>query len=120
MSKFSDLSGYLGSKRPNDVVDVTILRNGKEKHIPVTLVKLETFEIDDLGLEVRNANSALLKQRGVNNGVIVSKALSKDMARYNLEGIIITKINDEKIEDIDDAKRIMLSLIHIWRCRRRG
>ncbi len=107
VSKFSDLSGYLGSKRPNDVVDVTILRNGKEKHIPVTLVKLETFEIDDLGLEVRNANSALLKQRGVNNGVIVSKALSKDMARYNLEGIIITKINDEKIEDIDDAKRIM-------------
>ncbi|UAB81188.1 trypsin-like peptidase domain-containing protein [Marixanthomonas sp. SCSIO 43207] len=107
VSKFSDLSGYLGSKRPNDVVDVTILRNGREKHIPVTLVKLETFEIEDLGLEVRNANSALLKQRGVDNGVIVSKTLTKDMARYNLEGIIITKINDEKIDDIDDAKRIM-------------
>ncbi|PVW16510.1 trypsin-like peptidase domain-containing protein [Marixanthomonas spongiae] len=105
--KFADLSGYLNSKRPNDVVDVTVMRNGREKHIPVTLVKLETYEIQDLGLEVRNANAALLKQRGVEHGVIVSKALSKDMARYNLEGIIITKINDEKIEDIDDAKRIM-------------
>ena len=107
VSKFSDLSGYLGSKRPDDVVDVTVLRNGKEKHIPVTLVKLETFEIENLGLEVRNANAALLKQRGVDNGVIVSKALSKDMAQYNLEGIIITKINDEEIDNIDDAKRII-------------
>ena len=42
ISKFSDLAGYLGSKHPNDVVEVTLLRNGTQKTIPITLVKLET------------------------------------------------------------------------------
>ncbi|MCW8980365.1 MAG: trypsin-like peptidase domain-containing protein [Altibacter sp.] len=107
VGKFSDLSGYLGSKRPNDVVQVTILRNGNEKNIPVTLVKLETFEISDLGLEVKNASTSDLKSRGVSNGVLVTRTLTQDMSRYNLAGILITKINDETIEDIDDVKRIM-------------
>src|SRR5690606_2046325 len=31
VTKFADLAGYLGSKRPKDVVKVTVLRNGNEK-----------------------------------------------------------------------------------------
>lgn len=107
ITKFADLAGYLGSKRPNDIVDVTILRDGDSKVIPVTLVKLEVFEIDPLGIEVKNASKAELKSRGVDNGVQVSRALSREMQRYNLVGIIITKINDQKVEDTDDVKRIM-------------
>ncbi|MBW2938416.1 trypsin-like peptidase domain-containing protein [Aureisphaera sp. CAU 1614] len=107
IAKFSDLAGYLGSKRPNDVVDVTVLRNGSQKIIPVTLVKLEVYEIDDLGLEVKNATESELGLRGIKNGVKVNRALTKDMARYGLEGIIITKINDQEVKDIDDVKKIM-------------
>jgi Do/DeqQ family serine protease len=107
VSTFSDLAGYLGSKRPNDVVKVTVLRNGRERNIPVTLIKLETFEIDDLGLEVKNASQSDLRARNVSNGVLVTRSLSKEMSQYDLSGIIITKINDENIEDIDDVKRIM-------------
>ncbi|WP_026451884.1 trypsin-like peptidase domain-containing protein [Aequorivita capsosiphonis] len=107
VTKFSDLSGYLGSKRPNDVVQVTVLRNGKEKVIPVTLVKLETFSIDNLGLEVKNTTSAELKERGLTNGVVVTRALTPEVARYKLEGIIITQLNDEPIKDINDVRRIM-------------
>ncbi len=107
IGKFSDLSGYLGSKRPNDVVDVKVLRGGSTKVIPVTLVKLEVFEIDNLGLEVKNTSDAELRSRGISNGVIVSRTLNREMERYNLEGIIITHINDEKIKDIDDVKRII-------------
>lgn len=107
VSKFADLSGYLGSKRPNDVVEVTILRNGKEKRVPVTLEKLETFSIDDLGLEVKNTTEAELKERGLKNGVTVTRALTPEVARYKLEGIVITQINDETVKNIDDVKRIM-------------
>ncbi len=107
VGKFSDLVGYLGSKRPNDVVEVTVLRNGREKRIPVTLIKLETFEITDIGLEVKNASASDLKERGIKNGVLVTRALTRDMAQYNLTGILITKINDQRITDIDDVKRIM-------------
>jgi len=107
VSKFADLSGYLGSKRPNDVVEVTILRNGTEKRLPVTLVKLEIFSIDDLGLEVKNTTDAELKERGLKNGVTVTRALTPEVARYKLEGIVITQLNDEVVKNIDDVKRIM-------------
>lgn len=107
VGKFSDLAGYLGSKRPNDVVQVTVVRKGRERIIPVTLVKLETLEIDVLELEVKNASTADLRTRGVKNGVVITKPLSQQMARYNLQGSIITMINDEKINSIDDVKRIM-------------
>lgn len=107
VSKFADLAGYIGSKRPNDVIEVTVLRNGNEKTIPVTLVKLETFSIDDLGLEVKNTTSAELKTRGLKNGVTVTRALTPDVAQYKLEGIIITQLNDETVNDINDVKRIM-------------
>ncbi len=112
VTKFADLAGYLGSKRPNDVVEVTVLRNGNEKIIPVTLIKLETFSIDDLGLEVKNTTSAELKERGLKNGVTVTRALTPDVARYKLEGIIITKLNDEDVNDINDVKRIMSQRDH--------
>jgi Do/DeqQ family serine protease len=107
VNKFADLAGYLGSKRPNDVVEVTVVRNGDEKTIPVTLVKLETFSIDDLGLEVKNTTSAELKARGLKNGVTVTRALTPDVAQYKLEGIIITQLNDEVVNNINDVKRIM-------------
>jgi Do/DeqQ family serine protease len=107
VGKFSDLAGYLGSKRPNDVVDVTIIRNGKEKVVPVTLIKLETVELEDLGLELRNANSEDLRRYGVKGGVKVNRALTRDMQRYDLAGILITKINDEPVNNVDDVKRVM-------------
>lgn len=107
VTKFADLAGYLGSKRPDDVVQVTVLRNGKEKIIPVTLVKLETFTIDNLGLEVKNITSEELKERGLKNGVVVTRALTPEVARYKLEGIIITQLNDEPVSDITDVRRII-------------
>src|SRR5690606_37833852 len=51
---FADMSGYLGSKRPEDIVDVTLVRKGKERVVSVRLAKLETTTIADLGLEVKN------------------------------------------------------------------
>src|SRR5690554_2423739 len=105
--KFSDMTGYLGSKRPNDVVDVTVMRNGREKTLPVTLVKLEITTIDDLGIEVKNMNNAELKDRGLKNGVMVTRALTPEIAQYKLEGIIITQLNDETVNDISDVARIM-------------
>jgi Do/DeqQ family serine protease len=107
ITKFADLAGYLGSKRPDDVVEVTVLRDGSEKTIPVTLIKLDTYSIDDLGLEVKNTTKAELKSRGLENGVTVTRALTPDIAQYKLAGIIITKLNDEAVNNIEDVRRIM-------------
>ena len=107
IGKFSDLAGYLGSKHPNDIVEVILLRDGNQKTIPITLIKLETYEIEALGLEVKNTSKSELKERDVSNGVRVSRVLTNDMRNYNLEGIIILKINDHIIKNIEDVKNII-------------
>lgn len=39
VSTFADLNGFLNAKRPNDVIDMTVIRNGSEQVIPVKLYK---------------------------------------------------------------------------------
>ncbi len=107
IGKFSDLVGYLGSKHPNDTVQVTLLRDGSEKIVPVTLVKLDTYEIEYLGLEIRNSNPTELNNYGTDHGVKVNRALNKTMKSYGLENIIILKLNDYSISSIKDVKQIM-------------
>lgn len=109
VGKFSDLTGYLGAKGPNDVVNVKILRDGSEKIIPVTLIKLETLEIKEIGIEVRKANSNDLKRFGVSNGVEIIRALTPEVARFGLEGNLILSIDDIVVSDIVDVKEIMNS-----------
>jgi Do/DeqQ family serine protease len=107
VTKFSDLTGYLGAKRPNDVVEVTVWRDGDQKVIPVTLIKLELFEIKDIGIEVGNASSNLLDRYNIDGGVTITKALRPDVARYGMEGNIITKIDDIDVKGVDDVKEII-------------
>ncbi len=107
IAKFSDLVGYLGSKRPDDTVSVTVDRDGNSKTVPVTLIKLDTFTIEDTGLEVRNANKAILDAFGVSNGVVVSDATIKDLTP--LKGMIIVKVNDKNVTNIDDVKQVVKS-----------
>ncbi|HLU51891.1 MAG TPA: trypsin-like peptidase domain-containing protein [Flavobacteriaceae bacterium] len=107
ITKYADLVAYLNAKRPHETVEVTIERNGKEMVLPVTLIKLETYQIESLGLEVKNMNASELKARGVANGVKITRALTREMAQYDLTDIIITAINDQKVKNIDDVKRIM-------------
>jgi len=48
INKFADLSGYLNSKRPNDVLNVAVLRNNKLREFPVTLTLYESYVIKEV------------------------------------------------------------------------
>ncbi|MBT8272943.1 MAG: trypsin-like peptidase domain-containing protein [Bacteroidia bacterium] len=112
ISKFSDMRGFLSSKRPNDVVQVTLLRNGTEKIIPVTLIKNLTFIVPQLGT-LKKATKQELKRYGTDYGVKLALLTSIDY--YNRywnkvgihEGVIITAIDGEKIYSIDDVESII-------------
>lgn len=44
ISTFADLNGFLNTKRPDDVIDFTVVRDGEEKVIPVKLyANIETY-----------------------------------------------------------------------------
>ncbi|APG58962.1 S1C family serine protease [Christiangramia salexigens] len=109
IKKFSDLSGYIGSKRPGDEVLVKILRDGNEKELKVMLTKLESYRIPAIGVEVSNATSEELKLLNANNGVKINQILSENLPEAELVGAIITEINNKKIYNIQDVEEVILS-----------
>ncbi len=56
---------------------------------------------------MKNLNAEDLKSRGLKNGVMVTRTLTPEIAQYQLEGIIITQLNDQDVKNIDDVNRIM-------------
>ncbi len=107
--KMSDLTGYIGSKRPDDVVKVKVIRDGRERNLEVKLTKYEAYAITPIGLEVTNASKEELRESKVSKGVKISRALKGDRSTMALVGIIITKIDDYPVGDIDDVKKIINS-----------
>jgi len=110
VSKFSDLTGHLSAKRPDDVVSLKLSRNGTIKTIPVTLAKNETLSIPLVG-RIQNAKSADLKKYNVTRGVKITELNSKYAEYWNKNGIkkgcIITSINDMKINNVDDVQNAL-------------
>jgi len=111
INKFSDLTGYLKTKSPNDIVKVTLLRDGDEEIVPVTLLKPSITLLQTIGY-VKNATDADLKRYNIDYGVKISKFYEdnyKDYWNKNgvEEGSIVTKINGKKLYTIDDVQNAM-------------
>lgn len=107
IKKFSDLTGYIGSKRPEDVVKVQVIRDGDTKVYNVRLTKYEVFQIKEIGLEVANATSEELKQRNISNGVKITRGLTPQMQNEQLYGTIITAIDNQPVKSVADVEKIM-------------
>ena len=106
ITKFSDLSGYINTKRPNDIIQVEILRDDELMTLPVKLVKSVTFDIERLGIQVKNASPKDLNKYKAKNGVVISDKLGESMKRYDIVGYVISEIDDIPVNSIDDVKEI--------------
>ncbi len=110
INKFSDLSGYLKTKSPDDIVNVTLLRAGNEETLPVTLLKPSVYVINTIGV-VKNASEKDLKRFNTAYGVKISKFDESYKADWNRSGVVegnmITKINGKKLYSVDDAQNAM-------------
>ena len=104
VSKFSELTGYLASKRPGDRVQVSISRDGRNIDLPVILKKSQTVDIENMGLRLQNLKSDDKKTFGVKEGVKVI-AIAQNQGRSYFLGKVIVQVNDDKIRNIDDAQR---------------
>ena len=113
INKFSDLTGYLSSKRPGDKVTVAYIRDSKEYKTTVTLRK--TNRTLFLGMELRNKtedDKARYIDLNTTHGVVISRIENRRL--YNLgikEGYLILEINDEKIYEVGQIEKIPLRSI---------
>ena len=107
--KFADLTGYVNTKRPNDVLKVSVLRKGKVIEIPVSLSLYESYKLKDIGIEVVNADKEELASHKTDHGVKISSVVSEQMRRYGLENYLITEIDEKPVNSVSDVKKILQS-----------
>ena len=102
IKKFSDLTGYLESKRPNDEVSVIINRGGEVRTLNVRLAKNDIAGF--LGMQVRTLNSKDQNEFGIENGVVIDNVGEYFEGQIE-RGSLIIDINGERIYTIEDLER---------------
>ena len=110
ISKFSDLKGFLNTKSPNDVVEVSFIRDEKLKTLNVKLEKLTTIYIPILGT-LRELNSTELKKLGSDYGLELQGLSDYYKEEWISDGVnkgsLIISINDLKVNSIADVKKAL-------------
>jgi Do/DeqQ family serine protease len=109
VATFADLSGYINTKRPNDKVAVTIIREGKNKVVPVILSKNEYFNTEFKGLELENIDATDKKRFRLNYGVKIKAITNENLKQYETEllGNIILSIDNVKATDIETVSKLL-------------
>ncbi len=116
VNSVSALQEQISKYRPKDEVEVLVKRNGKEKLFEVTLRNMsgdtDIVTIDEslslLGASFEPASEDLKKKLGISHGVqVVSLKAGKLLKAGVREGLIITKINNQKVENVSDIKNII-------------
>ena len=100
---FAELTAYINTKRPNDVVQVRIIRDEKEKTIQVKLCKKELLNYEFNGIEFEDIDAADKKKFRIKEGVKIKTLSNPDYTEYAnlLNGAIILSIDGQKAKDIE-------------------
>ena len=100
---FAELTAYINTKRPNDIVQVRIIRDEKDSIIPVKLSKKELLSYEFNGIEFEDLDSAEKKQFNLKEGVKIKSISNSEYAEYAemLKGAIILSIDGQKVKDME-------------------
>ena len=111
IASFADLSGFINTKRPNDKVEVSYIRNGTVQKALVVLEKNDVFTAELKGLELENISSSDKKNYNIGYGVKIKNVNNDRLKPYEdeLVGSIITTINNEKATDIESVSKLINS-----------
>lgn len=109
INSFSELSGFINTKRPNDKVNVTYIRNGKTQVVAVTLAKNDMATTELKGLEIENIDANDKKKFKIDGGVKINAVNNDRLKPYENEliGSIILRVDNENATDIETVSRAL-------------
>lgn len=109
VSTYADLSGYINTKRPNDVIKVTYIKEGKTKTVPVTLSKNEFFSTEYKGMELENIDASDKKKFRIDYGVKIKNITNENLMQYQneLQGNIILSIDNVKATNVETVSKLL-------------
>ena len=114
-----EMSAQIAGFRPNDKVQMSYLRGGKEYNTTVTLkakvsaVEEATAAGDIIGAELANLDSKKADEYDVTGGVVVKKIREGGKLSETKmdEGFVITSVNGRAIKSIDELGKILNSAV---------
>ncbi len=116
-----ELQEIVARYRPGDEVDVTVLRSGKQKVVPVvlrnkngTIQKIakaaENRTLATLGAEFGPVSDSEMRKLRIDGGVKVSKLQGGKLRSAGIkEGFIITKVDKRKVNTAEDVVQALES-----------
>jgi serine protease Do len=109
INTFSELSGYISTKRPNDKIQVTFLRNGETRTVPVTLIKNDLVTTEFKGLELEDIDAADKRKFKIGYGVRIKEINNENLKPYydQLKGNIILSVDNVKATDVETISRFL-------------
>ena len=109
INSFSELSGYISTKRPNDKVQVTFIRDGETKSVPVVLVKNDVVSTEFKGIEFENIDAADKKKFNIDYGVRIKEIKNENLKPYydQLIGNIILSVDNVKATDVETLSKFL-------------
>ena len=94
--KFADLTGYLGSKRPGERVDVTVVR--EEKTLTLAVVLKATPFVNYYGMRLRNLSEKETELYDTTKGVYVAGIENRRLFRRGVQaGDVLLAVNGNEI-----------------------
>ena len=116
----------IGRRRPGDVINVTINRNGTERDVKIELrnraggrdvikkadvTATNNTAISSLGADFEELNAQDAKQLGISGGIRVKKIVDGKLAETDIEeGFIIVKANGKNVRTAKDLQAILSSV----------
>jgi serine protease Do len=106
---FADLTSYINTKRPNDAVNVGVIRNDKSMTISVKLSKKEMINYEIKGIELEDIDNADMKKFRIDYGVKIKDISNEELSEYadQLKGGVILRIDNIKITDIETINKVL-------------
>ena len=103
INSFAELTSHINTKRPNDIVMVSIVRDGKQKTFPVKLTKKEILNYEFNGIEFEDIDASDKKQFRIKEGIKIKSISNPDYAEYAeiLNGAIILNIDGKTAKDME-------------------
>lgn len=109
-----EMSAQIAGFRPNDKVQISYLRGGKEYSTTVTLKsKISTVDLasagEIIGAELANLDSKKADEYDVAGGVVVKKIREGGKLSETKmdEGFVITSVNGRSVKSIEELSRIL-------------
>ncbi|UYW01430.1 trypsin-like peptidase domain-containing protein [Flavobacterium agricola] len=109
VNSFSALSSYLNSKRPDEEIDITLLRKGKEIVAKVKLSKKELGQFAYNGILLENITPQDKQKFRINDGVKIAEITNPDFIEYAsiLTNSIIIRIDGQLVKSAQDANKLL-------------